>query len=55
MKSSPLSPEMLKEVDCVLVITDHSDVDYDLVAAHAGLVVDTRNVMPRERGNVVGA
>ena len=55
LKSSPLSPDLLKEVDCVLVVTDHRDVDYELVAAHADLVVDTRNVVPRERGNVVGA
>jgi UDP-N-acetyl-D-glucosamine dehydrogenase len=55
LKSSPLSPELLKEMDCVLVVTDHRNVDYDLVAACADLVVDTRNVMPRERGNVVGA
>jgi UDP-N-acetyl-D-glucosamine dehydrogenase len=55
LQSSPLSPELLKEVDCVLVVTDHREVDYDLVAAHSGLVVDTRNVVPRERGNVIGA
>ena len=55
LKSSPLSPDLLKEVDCVLVITDHREVDYDLVAEHAGLVVDTRNVVPRGRGNVIGA
>jgi UDP-N-acetyl-D-glucosamine dehydrogenase len=55
LKSSPLNPDVLKAADCVLVVTDHHDVDYDLVAAHADLVVDTRNVVPRERGNVVGA
>ncbi len=33
--------------DAVLVVTDHDAVDYALVAAHAGLVVDTRNVFAR--------
>jgi UDP-N-acetyl-D-glucosamine dehydrogenase len=55
LKSSPLSSDTLKAVDCVLVVTDHSAVDYDLVVEHADLVVDTRNVVPRRRGNVVGA
>jgi UDP-N-acetyl-D-glucosamine dehydrogenase len=55
LQSSPLNPDVLEAADCVLVVTDHRDVDYDLVAAHADLVVDTRNVVPRERGNVVGA
>jgi UDP-N-acetyl-D-glucosamine dehydrogenase len=55
LKSSPLSPDTLKAVDCVLVVTDHTDVDYNLVAEYADLIVDTRNVVPRERGNVVGA
>jgi UDP-N-acetyl-D-glucosamine dehydrogenase len=55
LQSSPLSPELLNGVDCVLVVTDHHGVDYDLVAENADLVVDTRNVVPRERGNVIGA
>jgi UDP-N-acetyl-D-glucosamine dehydrogenase len=55
LKSSPLDPDTLKAVDCVLVVTDHTDVDYNLVAEYADLIVDTRNAVPRERGNVVGA
>jgi UDP-N-acetyl-D-glucosamine dehydrogenase len=29
--------------DCVLIVTDHSAFDYDLIAEHAKLIVDTRN------------
>ncbi|HBO43474.1 MAG TPA: nucleotide sugar dehydrogenase, partial [Planctomycetaceae bacterium] len=43
MKSSPLTAEFLAGVDCVLIATDHSSVDYDFVVKHAPLVVDTRN------------
>jgi UDP-N-acetyl-D-glucosamine dehydrogenase len=43
MTSTPLSPEFLAAVDCVLIVTDHTRVDYDLVLEHARLVVDTRN------------
>ena len=55
LKSSPLSPDTLKAVDCVLVVTDHAGVDYDMVAEYADIVVDTRNVVPRDRDNVTGA
>jgi UDP-N-acetyl-D-glucosamine dehydrogenase len=43
MVSVPLTPETLGSFDVVLVITDHSSVDYSLVVEHAALVVDTRN------------
>jgi UDP-N-acetyl-D-glucosamine dehydrogenase len=29
----------------VVIVTDHTAVDYEFVAAHSRLVVDTRNVM----------
>ncbi len=45
--SVPLTAERLKAADCVMVVTDHSAIDYDLVKRHARLVVDTRHVMPR--------
>lgn len=45
----------LAGVDCVVIITDHSNVDYALVAKCAKLVVDTRNVMKdmKNRKNIV--
>jgi UDP-N-acetyl-D-glucosamine dehydrogenase len=45
--SSPLTPERLQAADCVMVVTDHTAIDYRLVRQHARLVVDTRHVMPR--------
>lgn len=44
MDSVPLSAEVLAAQDAVLLITNHKDVDYDLVLEHAPLVVDTRGV-----------
>jgi UDP-N-acetyl-D-glucosamine dehydrogenase len=44
LHSTPLSPETLAQVDCVLITTDHEVVDYKRVAELAALVVDTRNV-----------
>ena len=35
----------LDQADCVVIATDHSDYDWDMVAAHAPLLVDTRHVL----------
>jgi UDP-N-acetyl-D-glucosamine dehydrogenase len=48
LTSVPLTPEQLRKVDCVVVVTDHSKVDYGLVSTHAAVVVDTRHVLPRK-------
>ncbi len=40
---SPLVEERIKEADCVLILTDHSGIDYEWVVEQAQLVVDTRN------------
>jgi UDP-N-acetyl-D-glucosamine dehydrogenase len=45
MRSVALTEEVLRASDCVVVVTDHTRVDYALVAARAPLVVDTRGVM----------
>lgn len=47
LKSVELTAEALVGYDAVLIATDHDDVSYDLIADHARLVVDTRNVMAR--------
>ena len=43
----PLTADTLKAADCVIIVTDHTAVDYHLVAKSARLVVDTRHVLPR--------
>ncbi|HEX6901220.1 MAG TPA: nucleotide sugar dehydrogenase [Thermoanaerobaculia bacterium] len=55
LRSTPLSPCLLSEIDAVVVVTDHRSVDYDLIAAHAPLVIDTRGVLPRNTKNLVRA
>jgi len=50
LESVPLTPEVLAESDCVVVVTDHSTVDYDLVQRQAQIVVDTRNALRRRTG-----
>jgi UDP-N-acetyl-D-glucosamine dehydrogenase len=43
LTSAPLTPEYLEAQDCVLIVTDHTAVDYHDVVRHSKLVVDTRN------------
>jgi UDP-N-acetyl-D-glucosamine dehydrogenase len=43
LESQPLTEEFLQVQDCVLIVTDHSRFNYDWIASHAPLVVDTRN------------
>lgn len=51
----PLTEDNLKAFDCVLILTDHSNVPYDFIAAHAVVVLDTKNVVPgyENRGNII--
>jgi UDP-N-acetyl-D-glucosamine dehydrogenase len=43
MDSVPLTPEAVRGYDAVLILTDHTRLDYGWVVEHAQLVVDTRN------------
>ena len=44
LKHISLTPDSLSRHDCVVIATDHDDVDYDLVFSNAVLIVDTRGV-----------
>ncbi|MGB7329169.1 MAG: nucleotide sugar dehydrogenase [Rubripirellula sp.] len=43
MKSQTITPEFLASQDAVIIATDHTDFDYDMIVEHSALVVDTRN------------
>jgi UDP-N-acetyl-D-glucosamine dehydrogenase len=45
MHSVPLEEDLLRQSDCVLIVTNHATIDWRLIADHASLVVDTRNAM----------
>ncbi len=55
LESVPLTAETLEASDAVLLVTDHSAVDYELVLRHAPLVVDTRGVYRGRHEKVVKA
>jgi UDP-N-acetyl-D-glucosamine dehydrogenase len=58
MESQPLSAGLLAAQDCVVIVADHSAYDWEMVARHAPLLVDTRGATRHLRpppGRVVRA
>ncbi len=45
LKSVLLTNEELQAADCVIIVTDHSEIDYKRVCGVASLIVDTRNAL----------
>jgi len=43
LTSSPLTKGLLHRMDAAVVVTDHTQVDYEWVAKNVSLVIDTRN------------
>jgi UDP-N-acetyl-D-glucosamine dehydrogenase len=57
-KCIDLSRDSIGAYDAAVIVTDHDEVDYGLLANHSRLIIDTRNVMQRcgiVSGNVVKA
>jgi UDP-N-acetyl-D-glucosamine dehydrogenase len=46
-RSVALTPEAVAGYDAVMVVTDHTGVDYAMVARQARCVVDTRHALPK--------
>ncbi|WP_413379734.1 nucleotide sugar dehydrogenase [Alkalihalobacillus sp. 1P02AB] len=40
----PLSAKRIAEYDCVVILTDHTNVDYDLIKQSAQTIFDTKNI-----------
>jgi UDP-N-acetyl-D-glucosamine dehydrogenase len=43
MRSTKLTEKLLKSMDAVVILTEHSDYDYEWIVANSKLVLDTRN------------
>ena len=49
--SVALTEAELKKSDAVVIVTDHTTVDYQFVVDHASLVVDTRNALAKTKAS----
>jgi len=47
LKSAKFSRELIRSTDCVVIATDHSQIDYGLIKKEADLIIDTRGVYYR--------
>lgn len=45
LESVELTDDELQASDCVIIVTDHTDINYAQVTQHAKLIVDTRNAL----------
>ena len=53
LSSVPITPDSLQSYDAVLLLTDHTEFDYDMIREHASLVIDTRGKFREAADNVV--
>jgi UDP-N-acetyl-D-glucosamine dehydrogenase len=51
LQNQELTDELLSGSDCVVICTEHSNVDYGRVCELASLIVDTRNALSMELRN----
>jgi UDP-N-acetyl-D-glucosamine dehydrogenase len=54
MTSVKLTPDAVRAYDAVVIVTDHRDVDYGMIAESAGLIIDTRDAMRSHMDKVKG-
>ena len=45
LRSVRLTGKILRESDCVMIVTDHSHINYRLIATESKIVFDTRNAL----------
>lgn len=55
LKSEPLNAKSIAKQDAVMIITDHTSINYKLIAKYAKLIIDTRGVYRQPLRNVIKA
>jgi UDP-N-acetyl-D-glucosamine dehydrogenase len=54
IKSLALTADGLSSMDCVVLLTDHSTFDYEMIVAHSRVILDCRNAFKNfPRSNIV--
>jgi UDP-N-acetyl-D-glucosamine dehydrogenase len=44
------TPDNIKKVDCAVITTDHTDIDYGILKDNCRIIVDTRNALKNRAG-----
>ena len=55
LKCVKFDKKTLNSFDCVVIVTDHSNIDYRFIAKNSRLIIDTRNALKdvKNRSNIV--
>lgn len=53
LASVKLTKNVLKGKDCVVIVTDHSSIDYEFIAGNSKLIFDTRNAVKGNNKRIV--
>jgi len=55
LKGLEFNADAFKDSDCVVIVTDHSNIDYGFVAKHSPVIIDTRNALKevKARDNII--
>ncbi len=53
LESVPLTASNIRKYDLVAILTNHTNIDYDLIKKEASLIVDTRNVFGFEKNEKI--
>ena len=53
LNSKNLNSNELKKYDCVIIVTNHSNINYDLILKNSKLIIDTRNILPKNNSNIL--
>jgi len=52
-KSAKITSKSIQKYDCVIIVTDHSNIDYNLIKKNANFIVDTRNVYKKNSKKIL--
>lgn len=55
LSATPVTPEILSVQDVVVIATDHAAFDYEMIRAHAPLIVDARGVYREPAAHIIRA
>lgn len=55
MKSVKIDPKKISSYDAIIIVTNHSNFDYELIVKNAKLIIDTRDVFSKSIRNVIKA
>ena len=52
-RSKNINSKILKKYSCVIILANHSDVNYNLINKYSNLIIDTRNVYKNETDKII--